>query len=81
MSREYTETEWLERYDRWQTDCLDEWNTEHAGTSFGQKTLEDDGPNRIEFAENGDAYPHGIGGTGHVRRAVTPWEASPHHLG
>ena len=61
--------DWFSTYDQWLEDCLEEWNQQHSDN----RVLGSDGPGCIEFAENGDAYPHGIGGTGHVRHAVTPW--------
>ena len=57
-------------YQQWLDDSLEQWNAAYPGN---MKKLGSDGPDCIEFGENGDAYPHGIGGTGHVRRAVTPY--------
>ena len=73
-------------YRRWLDDCLEEWNTEREGMVIGprqyhQQSVSDDAAdplNLVEFSEAGDAYPHGIGGIGHVRNAVTPWEQSQH---
>jgi len=70
-------------YERWQQDALEEFNAKYAGT-FGTKRLCEDGPDCVEFSEDGDAYLHfsrspGIGGTNHIARAVTPWRQSPHY--
>ena len=65
-------TAWDRAYDRWEADCLDEWNAKYSDV-LGEKTLGTDGSSCIEFAENGSAYPHGIGGTLHMSRAVTRW--------
>ena len=72
-------------YDAWLDDCLMEWNERYLDSRISRG-----GPDRagnppdvepwelVEFAENGSAYPHGIGGVGHVVNAVTPWRDSPH---
>lgn len=67
-------------YDAWQRDCLAEWNKRNGDnrTSFDW-TGEQDPVDVVEFGENGSAYPHGTGGTGFVRSAVTPWQNSPHY--
>jgi len=73
--------EFSQAYREWQEDCLREWN---AKMGEDRTHFEDDGsvtdPGQlVEFSENGDAYPHGAGGTNWVRGAVTPWADSPHH--
>ncbi len=74
MTRNKRDKLWWAAYDQWLTDCLDEWNEKYDTN----RVLGVDGSNCIEFSEDGDAYPHGIGGTGHVRQAVTPWsEVAP----
>lgn len=66
----------MDAYEAWERDCLAEWNRR-----YGEKrVLGVNGPNCIEFSEDGDAYPHGIGGTNWVARAVTPWRESPHYM-
>lgn len=70
-----------EAYAQWLRDCVDEWNHDHGD----DLTLRDEdsgrvGPGTIEFAEDGDAYPHGRGGVGHVSNAVTPWAESLHWI-
>ena len=73
---------WHAAYERWQADCLSEWNERFND----QRTMyvapgDDYDPGLlVEFAEDGDAYPHGAGGTGHVRQAVTPWAKSEHFM-
>ena len=71
-----------QHYTRWLNDCLNEWNEkQHQSRRFAQVPEGDYAPGDVvEFAEDGDAYPHGIGGTGHVRRAVTPWRESIHYV-
>lgn len=51
---------WDEQYDAWQANCREEYTRQYGEC--------DD----VEFSEAGDAYPHGIGGIGHIRHAVTP---------
>lgn len=70
-------------YCQWQTDCLQEYN-ERFGEDRRYFEQPDEYPDDyepgqlVEFSEDGDAYPHGRGGTGHIRKAVTPWKDSPH---
>lgn len=68
---------------QWQSDCLAEFN-ERFGEQRTLYAAPEDGDyepgDLVEFAENGDAYPHGRGGTGHITKAVTPWEKSEHYL-
>lgn len=81
--------EWDEAYAAWRDDCLVEFNAEY-GDLLGHRLYheepdegypEDYEPGHlVEFAEDGDAYPHGMGGTAHIRRAVTPWKDSPHYM-
>ncbi|MCI0561560.1 MAG: hypothetical protein MN733_23985 [Nitrososphaera sp.] len=70
-----------QHYRAWLDSALDELNAHFGeGTHTGHRLYhqesvpEDYEPGElVEFAEDGDAYPHGRGGTGHIRRAVTPW--------
>lgn len=76
---------WEQAYDCWNQECLEEWNEQHQppGTPARTHTSQDGETDSwlvVEIDESGDAYPHGIGGTGHVRRAVTPWADSPHYM-
>jgi len=67
-------------YTAWLKNCLREYN-ERFGESRKYYETPDhdyDPGDLVEFSEAGDAYPHGIGGTAHIRDAVTPWEASSH---
>ena len=74
--------EWFEHYGRWLNDCLREWNERFGDNRTMYAVPEDDyDPGKVvEFSEGGDAYPHGSGGTGHVRQAVTPWAKSEHFV-
>ncbi len=71
-------------YDAWLDDCLVEWNERFSETRTSHTfdgSAAGDGVEPwqlVEVAENGDAYPHGIGGFGFVQNAVTPWRDSPH---
>jgi hypothetical protein len=69
-------------YALWLQDCLAEWNDRFGDqrTLFAVPAGDYEPGDLVEFAEDGDAYPHGCGGTSHVRRAVTPWEQSEHYF-
>jgi len=74
-----------EHYDRWLADCLVEFNQRYGEsrkyTEFPEVYPDDYDPGQlVEFAENGDAYPHGYGGTNWIPKAVTPWEQSEHYV-
>lgn len=61
-----------ELYREWLDHCLDqfpdrEYHQENVPENYDPAKL-------IEFAEDGDAYPHGIGGTGHIKRAVISFD-------
>ena len=73
-------TELFKAYDAWTADCLAEWNTAHDEDRHIWTGYEEDPSAAIEFSESGDAHPHGIGGTNHIARAVTPWADSPHFM-
>lgn len=75
-------------YRRWLDAALEEFNSEYGeGSTVGERKYhqhsvpEDYNPDDlVEFSEDGDAYPHSEGGgTGHIRRAVTPWAKSEHY--
>jgi hypothetical protein len=65
-------------YRAWLDACLAEFNAGEYGD--GREYHQESAPKDyvtgllVEFTEDGDAYPHGIGGIGHIRQAVTPWE-------
>lgn len=75
-------------YRLWLDDCLAEFNARFTeqrryhqeSLPAGQEPADYEPGQLVEFAEDGSAYPHGVGGTGHVPNAVTPWEQSPHYL-
>lgn len=68
------------RYERWQDDCLAEFNEKYGEHRLYHSMPEEYKPwQLVEFSDMGDAYPHGIGGTGHIKNAVTPWYESPHY--
>lgn len=72
-------------YLAWLRECLLEFNErfqeERLYFCFPDKFPSDYNPGQlVEFAEDGDAYPHGAGGTGHIKCAVTPWAESPHFM-
>ena len=74
------------QYMAWLDAALREFN-ERWGEVFGVRKYhsgncpEDyDSWDLVEFAEDGTAYPHGIGGTTYIRNAVTPWEQSPYYM-
>jgi hypothetical protein len=78
-----TYSQFCVEYDKWLQNCLGEFNQRYnEARKFYQ--LPDQFPDDyepgqlVEFSEAGDAYPHGSGGTGHIRNAVTPWKDSPH---
>lgn len=76
---------------RWLDDCLVEFNNEFRNAPFVNG-----GVNRlyhqenvemgyhpgelVEFGEDGSAYPHAIGGTNWIPKAVTPWKDSPYFV-
>lgn len=71
-----------EQYERWQNDCLTEFNRK-----FGEQRTLHTAPDNdydpgelVEFGEDGTAYPHGIWGTNFIPKAVTPWNQSPHYV-
>jgi hypothetical protein len=74
-------------WERWLDDCLIEFNDEfgegsHPGVrKYHQENCpEDYDPgDLVEFAENGDAYPHSRCGTNWIPKTVTPWEQSKHY--
>ena len=68
-----------DNYRKWEDDCLAEFNAKYKSI-YGNRVLDGDGPKVVEFSEDGDAYPHGIGGTNHVKSAVTPWKKSQHFV-
>lgn len=72
--------------ERWAADCLAEYNARYGSSrtlhQYSPAMIRDDyDPDcLVEFADNGDAYPHStMGGTGHASKAVTPWERSRHY--
>jgi len=76
----------LKNYNFWLDDCLEQWNETRRGMIIGPRQYHQDNvpddcePGElVEFSEDGDAYPHGIGGVGYVKRAVTPWADSEHY--
>jgi hypothetical protein len=83
MPKDEQYKQWYARHELWQADCLREFN-EKYGESRRYYCLPDEYPDDyepgqlVEFAEDGDAYPHGAGGTNWIPKAVTPWRDSPH---
>ena len=78
--------EFYEAYEKWHNDCLKEFN-EGYGRTFGVRKIHTvlsddyDPDDLVEFAEDGSAYPHSVGGgTNYVPNAVTPWEQSIHYM-
>lgn len=69
-------------YRMWLNDCLEQYNEQYHPRSYHQETVpEDYDPGDfVEFAEDGDAYPHGLGGTNHIPHAVTSWENSEYYV-
>ena len=70
-----------ENYRKWLDDCLDEFNERYRPRKYHQETVPDDNDpgSFVEFSEDGNAYPHGLGGTNFIPNAVTPWEDSLHY--
>lgn len=73
-------------YDRWQADCLREFN-ERYGSFFGARKYYDwretgasDPEKVVEFSDAGGAYPHSRFGIDYIPNAVTPWRESPHFV-
>ena len=77
--------EFAAAYDAWLADCLAEYNARY-NESRRYFVRPDNYPGDycpsqlVEFSDEGDAYPHGIGGMGHICCAVTPWRESPHYV-
>jgi hypothetical protein len=72
-------TEFCKRYDDWLAASLGEFNERYGENRTLHCVPDDcdyDPGDVVEFSEDGDAYPHGAGGTGHIRKAVTPWRES-----
>ncbi len=67
---------WHEQYHKWLEKCLEEYET----LTGEARTLNSGEPGFIEFAEDGDAFPHGYAGTNWVRGAVTPWRESEYYV-
>lgn len=77
--------QFCQAYEKWQADCLEEYNKryneERKFFAMPDEFPDDYEPGQlVEFAEDGDAYPHGYGGTGHITKCVTPWAKSPHFV-
>ena len=73
---------WKIEYEKWLIDCLREYNMKFRESRKYYTTPETDGydaADLVEFSEDGAAYPHGCGGTGYVKNAVTSWENSAHY--
>lgn len=71
------------RYSQWLNDCLVEYNSKvNFPRKYHQETVPQDYDpgDLVEFSEDGDAYPHGAGGTNWRPRMVTPWEKSKHYI-
>ena len=77
-------------YRQWLDRALEEFNAEREGflvcepRPYHQYSVpeEYEPGDLVEIAENGDAYPHGIGGTNHIpadRSGITPWEEFAQH--
>lgn len=79
---ESTFAHFCKQYRKWLDDCLEEWNTQYDPRKFHQESVTGDYETfeLVEFTEDGNAYPHGIGGTGHVPDAVTKWKNSEHFV-
>jgi len=71
------------QYEKWLDDCLIEFNEQFGDNRkyHQENVMEDYCPwDFVEFSEGGDAYPHGIGGTGHIPNAVTSWDKSEYFV-
>ncbi len=73
---------WRACYSRWLDESLVEYNARFDPRLWHQQTVpEDYDPgDLVEIAESGDVYPHGIGGTNHISKVVTPWSQSVHYI-
>ena len=74
-----------EAYEKWQQECLREFNERYSEIYGIRKYTDWDAMEEtpgaeswdlVEFAEDGTAYPHGIGGINYVPGAVTLWRKS-----
>lgn len=73
--------EFLNQYNKWEYAALGEYNAKTGeNRTLIEDAPDDDTTNTVEFSENGDAYPHGIGGTNYVPNIVTPWKDSPYFV-
>jgi hypothetical protein len=63
---------------KWLESCLEEFNAKLGDARLYYEPPDHDyfPGDLVEFADNGDAYPHGIGGINHVVNAVTSWQDS-----
>ena len=62
-------------YDKWLKQALEEYNKKFKENRkyYEVPSTDYDPADVVEFSDKGDAYPHGIGGTGHIPNAVTPY--------
>ena len=72
-----------EKYRAWLDASLIQFNERYKDNrKYHQESLPDpvnyDPGELVEIADDGSAYPHGAGGTNHIRDAVTPWGESEH---
>lgn len=72
--------EFFAAYDRWEQDCLQEYNEKFGENRTLIESDDYEPGDVVEFSEDGSAYPHGRGGTNHIPNAVTPWKDSPHFM-
>jgi len=70
------------QYRMWLDDCLEQYNEQYRPRQYHQETVPENyqADELVEFAENGDAYPHGLGGTNHIPHVVTSWENSEYYV-
>lgn len=83
MTREEKRIFWFAQYRRWLDACLVEYNKRfQENRPYHQENCQPTyhPVDLVEFSEDGDAYPHGMGGTNWIPKCVTPWKDSPYFV-
>lgn len=83
QTRQEKRKKWFDQYRLWLDDCLVEFNQKHGEKRLYHQdncVVDYEPAQLVEFGQDGNAYPHGRGGTNVIYGAVTPWEQSKHFM-